>query len=304
MDRFQEMKVLLAVAEAQSFAGGAKLLGMSAPSVTRVIAALENRLGTLLMARSTRSLRLTEAGRRFVDDCKRILLDLEEAEELATGSSVRARGNLAVTAPVMFGELYLIPLITEYLAEHPEVSINAMLVDRLVSMVDEGLDVAIRIGQLQDTGLEAVRVGQIRPIVCAAPAFLDRVGRPQVPKDVMSAPIVMSSASNLLTDWHFNGDDGSLTLHPKPRLLVSSNQAAINAARMGWGLTRVLSYQAAELVAKGELEIVLQGYETTALPVHVLYQGGKRVSAKVSTFVDFCTRRFAQDPALQAAPVA
>lgn len=298
------MKVLLAVAEAESFAGGAKLMGMSPPSVTRVIAGLEKRLGTLLLARNTRSLRLTEAGRRYVDDCKRILLDLEEADELASGSSTRVRGNLTVTAPVMFGELFLIPLITEYLAEHPDVTINALLVDRLVSMVDEGLDVAIRIGKLPDSGLQAIRVGEIRPVICASPDFLERTGRPQVPTDVMTVPIVMSSASSLLTDWQFNGAEGALTLHPTPRLQVSSNQAAINAARMGWGLTRVLSYQVAELVAKGELEIVLEAYQTAALPVHVIYQGNKRISAKVRTFVDFCTRRFQQDPALQTAPVA
>lgn len=299
MDRFQEMTVLLAVAEAQSFAGGAKLMGMSPPSVTRVIAGLEKRLGTLLLARSTRSLRLTEAGRRYVEDCKRILLELEEAEELATGSSIRARGNLTVTAPVMFGELYLIPLITEYLSAHPQVTINALLVDRLVNMVEEGVDVAIRIGQLPETGLQAIKVGHIRPVICAAPAFLERFGRPQEPKAVMAAPIVMSSASSLLTDWQFNLGTSSLTLHPKPRLMVSSNQAAINAARLGWGITRVLSYQVAELVAKGELEIILDTFEAAALPVHVLYQGGGRVPAKVRTFVDFCAGRFLQDPALQ-----
>ena len=190
------MKVLLAVAEAESFAGGARLVGMSPPSVTRVIAGLEKRLGTLLLARSTRSLRLTEAGRRYVEDCKRILLELEEAEELATGSSIRARGNLTVTAPVMFGELYLIPLITEYLSAHPQVTINALLVDRLVNMVEEGVDVAIRIGQLPETGLQAIKVGHIRPVICAAPAFLERFGRPQEPKEVLAAPIVMSSASS------------------------------------------------------------------------------------------------------------
>jgi len=298
------MKVLVAVAEAESFAGGAKLLGLSAPSVTRVIAGLENRLGTLLLARSTRSLRLTEAGRRYVDDCRRILLELEEAEELAAGSASRARGNLTVTAPVMFGELFLIPLITEYLAAHPEVSVNALLVDRLVNMVEEGVDVAIRIGRLPDTGLQAVRVGEIRPVICAAPAFLERAGRPRVPEDVMSAPIVMSSASSLLTDWYFESPQGALTLHPKPRLVVSSNQAAINAARLGWGLTRVLSYQVAEQVARGELEVVLTDYETAAFPVHVLYQGSRRISAKVRTFVDHCTRRFQQDPALQTPPAA
>jgi len=303
MDRFQEMKVLLAVAEAESFAGGAKLMRMSPPSVTRVIAGLENRLGILLLARSTRSLRLTEAGRRYVDDCKRILLDVEEAEELATGSSVRARGNLTVTAPVMFGEQYLIPLITQYLAEHPEVTINALLVDRLVNMLDEGVDVAIRIGQLPDTGLQAIRVGQVSAVICAAPAFLDHVGRPTHPRDVSGLPIVMSSASTLLTDWQFSVGERTIALHPKPRLVVSSNQASINAARMGWGLTRVLSYQVAEPVAKGELEILLEAYQTPALPVHILYQGGKRVSAKVRTFVDYCSARLAADPALQAVPV-
>jgi DNA-binding transcriptional LysR family regulator len=304
MDRFQEMKVLLAVAEADSFAAGAKLLGMSAPSVTRVIAGLENRLGTLLLARSTRSLRLTEAGRRYVEDCRRILQDLEEAEELATGSSIRARGNLTVTASVMFGELFLIPLMTEYLVLHPEVVINALLVDRVVNMLDEGVDVAIRIGQLPDNGLQAIRVGQIRPVVCAAPGFLDRVGRPTAPEEVLEAPVVMSSASGLLTDWQFDVAGNAITLHPKPRLTVSSNQAAINAARMGWGFTRVLSYQVAELISKGELEIVLGAFETTPLPVHVLYQGSKRVSAKVRTFVDYCSSRFLENPALHAVPTA
>jgi DNA-binding transcriptional LysR family regulator len=298
VDRFQEMKVLLAVADAQSFAGGAKRMGMSPPSVTRVIAGLERRLGTLLLARSTRSLRLTEAGRRYVEDCKRILLDLEEAEELATGSSIRARGNLTVTAPVMFGELFLIPLITEYLGEHPDVVIHALLVDRLVNVVEEGVDVAIRIGQLPETGLQAIHVGQIRPVICAAPAFLDRVGRPISPKEVLASPIVMSSTSSLLTDWQFQVGPNSITLHPKPRLVVSSNQAAINAARIGWGFTRVLSYQVADLVSKGELEIVLDEFGTSALPVHVLYQGGKRVPAKVRTFVDYCASRFLENPGL------
>jgi len=298
VDRFQEMKVLLAVAEAESFAAGAKLLDMSAPSVTRVIAGLEKRLGTLLLARSTRSLRLTEPGRRFVEDCKRILLDLEEAEELAIGSSVRARGNLTVTASVMFGELFLIPLITQYLAVHPEVAINALLVDRVVNMMDEGVDVAIRIGQLPDSGLQSIKVGHIRPVVCAAPSFLDRVGRPTEAQQLLAAPIVMSSASRLLTDWQFNIAGNAVTLHPKPNLVVSSNPAAIQAARLGWGFTRVLSYQVAELVKKGELEIVLGTFETTALPVHVLYQGDRRVPAKVRTFVDYCVARLQQDPAL------
>ncbi|MFD2644468.1 LysR family transcriptional regulator [Pseudomonas japonica] len=298
MDRFQEMKVLLAVTDAGSFAAGARLLGMSPPSVTRVIAGLEQRLGTLLLARSTRSLRLTEAGRRFVADCKRILVDLQEAEELATGSDIRPRGNLTVTAPVMFGELFLVPLITEFLMSHPEVTVNALLVDRLVNMVDEGVDVAVRIGLLADTTLQAIQVGEIRPVVCAAPAFLDQVGRPATPDEVLHAPIVMSSTSNLLTEWQFDVGGEALVLRPEPRLLVSSNQAAINAACQGWGFTRVLSYQAAERVARGELELVLEDYAIQAFPVHVLYQPGARVPAKVSRFVEHCVERFRDTSAL------
>ena len=301
MDRFQEMRVLLAVTEAESFAGGAKLLGISPPSVTRAIAALEARLGTLLLARSTRSLRLTEAGQRYVEDCRRILLELEEAEELAAGGSVRPRGKLTVTAPVMFGELFLIPAITAYLDAYPEVEINALLVDRVVNMAEEGIDVAVRIGSLPEGEHWALQVGQIRPVVCAAPAFLDRVGRPRHPDALRDAPIVISSASRLPAHWRFLGADGPLGFTPNPRLTVSSNQAAISAARLGWGYTRVLSYQVAEAVARGEIELVLEAFEPPALPVHIIHQGGRQVSAKVRSFVDHCAARFRADPALRAA---
>lgn len=300
MDRFQEMKVLVMVAEAGSFAAGAKQLGLSPPSVTRAIAALEARLGTLLLARSTRSVRLTEAGRRYVEDCRRILLELEEAEELAAGSVRRPRGNLTVTAPVMFGELYLVPLIADYLAAHAEVTINALLVDRVVNMADEGIDVAVRIGQLPEGSLTALKVGEVRPVICAAPAFLDSVGRPATPTELLDAPVVMSSASSLLTDWQFVGLEGPFTLRPPARFVVSSNNAALHAARRGWGFTRVLSYQAADAVAKGELEIVLAPFSVPPLPIHLLYQGGERVPAKVRTFVDHCAERLLQDPALRA----
>lgn len=301
MDRFQEMRVLLAVTEAKSFAAGAKLLGISPPSVTRAVAALEARLGTLLLARNTRSLRLTEAGQRYVEDCRRILLELEEAEELAAGGSVRPRGRLTVTAPVMFGELFLIPRITQYLDSYPDVEINALLVDRVVNMMEEGIDVAVRIGSLPEGDHQALQVGQIRPVVCTAPAFLDRVGRPQHPHEVRDAPIVMSSASGLLSHWQFVGADGVFGFTPTPRFTVSSNQAAIAAARLGWGYTRVLSYQVAESVARGELELVLEAFEPPAVPVHIIYQGGRQVSAKVRTFVDFCVASFRADPALRAA---
>jgi DNA-binding transcriptional LysR family regulator len=295
MDRFQEMKVLLAVTEAESLAGGARMLGISAPGATRAIAALEARLGTVLLARNTRSLRLTEAGRRYVEDCKRILLELEEAEELAAGGAVQARGNLAVTAPVMFGEQFLMPLIADYLGMHPEVSINALLVDRVVNLADEAVDVAVRIGQLPEAGVHAVKVGEIRPVICASPGFLDQVGRPRVPADLEGAQTVVSSASRLLTHWQFIGPDGPVTLRPVPRLTVSSNQAAINAASLGWGFTRALSYQVAQAVARGDLEIVLDRFCSQRLAVHIIYQSGRAVPAKVRTFVDHCYSALLRD---------
>lgn len=299
MDRFQEMKVLLAVAEAQSLAGGAKLLGISPPGATRAIAALEKRLGTLLLSRNTRRLRLTEAGSRYVEDCKRILLEIEEAEELAAGHHIRPRGKLNVTASVIFGERFLMPLIKDYLVEYTELTVNALLVDRLVNLEDEGLDVAVRIGQIPESGVRALRVGTIRPVICASPAFLDRVGRPERPQDLAEAQTVLSSASPLLTHWNFQHPQGPVSVTPRPRLVVNSNQAAIDAACMGWGYTRVLSYQVAEQVANGQLEIVLDEFCLARLPVHIIYQSAGTIPAKVRTFVDHCYSRLHDHPALR-----
>jgi DNA-binding transcriptional LysR family regulator len=301
MDRFQEMQVFLAVAEEQGFAAAARRLHMSAPTVTRSVAALEERIGTLLLARTTRSVHITEAGQRYVEDCRRILAELEEAEESAAGSHALARGQLTLTAPVLFGELFVTPVMVDYLQQHPLVTIKALLVDRVVSMVDEGIDVAVRIGNLPDSGLHSVRVGKVRRVICASPAYLNQHGRPQHPDDVRQAQVVMSASSTLVSDWQFATPEGPLNVRPEPRLIVTANQAAINTACLGWGLTRVLSYQVASKVASGELEIVLAEYELPALPVHVVYQGGRKIPAKVRTFVDFCSAQLSADPALNPA---
>lgn len=298
MDRFQEMQVFLAVAEEQGFAAAARRLNMSPPSVTRAVAALEERIGTLLLARTTRSVHITEAGQRYVEDCRRILAELEEAEESAAGSHATARGQLSVTAPVLFGELFITPLMVEYLDQHPAVQIKALLVDRVVAMVDEGIDVAVRIGHLPDSGLNAVRVGEVRRVVCASPGFLATHGRPTHPTQLQKAQVVASASSQALGEWQFIEEDRPLNIRPQPRLVVTANQAAIHAACLGWGLTRVLSYQVADKVRRGELEIVLEAFEQPPLPIHVVYQGGRRIAAKVRTFVDFCTERLARDSAL------
>lgn len=299
MDRFHEMQVFLAVAEEAGFAAAARRLNTSPPSVTRAIAAMEQRIGTQLLARTTRSLHLTEAGQRYLEDCRRILAELSEAEEAAAGSYSIPCGQLNVTAPVLFGELFVAPALGEYLDRFPQVNINALLVDRVVNMSDEGVDVAVRIGHLHEPGQQAIEVGEVRRVVCASPAYLARHGQPRRPEHLLEAKIVASSASQRVSEWAFVDAGVPLTVSIEPRLVVTANNAAINLARLGWGMTRVLSYQVAAAVAAGELEIVLQDFEPAALPIRVVFQNNGRVPAKVSTFVDFLAERLGHDMALK-----
>jgi DNA-binding transcriptional LysR family regulator len=299
MDRFREMQVFLAVAEEQGFASAARRLNRSPASVTRAVAALEERIGTLLLARTTRNVRLTEAGQGYMEDCRRILADLQEAEESAAGSHTSAHGQLTLTAPVLFGELYITPLLVRYLKQQPAVQITALLLDRVVSMVDEGIDVAIRIGPLPDSGLYAVPVGSVRRVLCAAPSYLAQYGRPLQPLALSKHRIVMSNSNSNAADWQFSDANGALNVRPQPQLLVTTNQAAIAAAQLGWGLTRVLSYQVAAQVAAGTLELLLESFEPPPLPIHVVYQGGRKVPAKVRTLVDFCIEQLRLHPALK-----
>ncbi|NIL18590.1 LysR family transcriptional regulator [Pseudomonas sp. AN3A02] len=298
MDRFQEMQIFLAVAEEQGFAAAARRLKISPPSVTRAVAAMEARIGTQLLSRTTRSLHLSEAGQRYLDDCRRILAELTEAEEAAAGSFSIPWGHLTVTAPVLFGELFVAPILGEYLDQFAQVSINALLVDRVVNMTDEGVDVAVRIGHLQENGQQAIKVGEVRRVVCAAPAYLERHGRPLHPGQLREAKIVTSSSSQLVSEWQFREGSQPLSVAVEPRLVVTANNAAINLARLGWGVTRVLSYQVASDVRAGALEIILQDFEPPALPIQVVFQNSARVPAKINTFVDFLVSRLGQDAAL------
>ncbi|MEW5697753.1 LysR family transcriptional regulator [Pseudomonas synxantha] len=301
MDRFYEMQVFLAVAEEEGFAAAARRLKTSPPSVTRAIAAMEQRIGTQLLARTTRSLHLTDAGQRYLEDCRRILAELEEAEEAAAGSYSIPGGHLTVTAPVLFGELYVAPVLGEYLDQFPLVNISALLVDRVVNMTDEGVDVAVRIGHLQEPGQQAIKVGEVRRVVCASPAYLDQHGRPRRPEQLREAKIVTSSSSQLVSEWTFVDAGQPLKIAIEPRLSVTANNAAINLARLGWGMTRVLSYQVAAAVAAGELELVLEAFEPAPLPIHIVFQQNGRIPAKVNTFVDFLSQRLGQDAALNPA---
>ena len=299
MDRFQEMQVFAAVAQDQGFSAAARRLGMSAASVTRAVAALEKRIGTLLLTRTTRSVHLSEAGQRYLEDCRRILAEVQEAEDSAAGSHAQPRGQLTITAPVLFGELFVTPVMVQYLTRFPEVSINGLLVDRVVSMVEEGVDVAVRIGELPDSHQHAIRVGEVRRVICGSPGFLMAQGRPQHPRDLAQAPVIATSAIGQVRSWPFFDAGEPLSVRPEPRLVVTANQAAITAACLGLGFTRVLSYQVANKVAAGELEIVLADFELPPLPIHVVYQGGRNAPARVRSFVDFAVEALREHPALQ-----
>lgn len=301
MNRFHEMTVFLAVAEAQSFAGAARRLEMSAPTVTRSVAALERRLGALLLVRTTRSLRLTEAGLRYAADCRRILDEVEQADDAAAGAMAAPRGDLHITAPAFFGELHVMPVVLGYLRKHREVSVRTLLVDRVVNLMDEGVDVAVRIGALPDSSLTAVPVGQVRRVVCAAPAFLRQHG---APPDLDALPrfcTITAAMEGRGAQWRFLQDGQIRRLQVDSQLTVTSFQAAVLAACEGWGLTQVVSYQVARHVASGALEVVLRDFELPPLPVHVVYPEGRRSSAKVRSFVEFCVEALRKD--LAALPV-
>ncbi|WP_260956146.1 LysR family transcriptional regulator [Pseudomonas citri] len=298
MDRFQEMQIFVTVAQVQGFSTAARQLGMSPASVSRAVAALEARIGTQLLTRTTRTVNLSEAGQRYLEDCRRILAEVQEAEDSAAGSHAQPRGQLTITAPVFFGQLFVTPIMVDYLDQFPEVSINGVLVDRVVSMVEEGIDVAVRIGELPDSNQHAIRVGEVRLVICGSPDFLAARGRPQHPEDLYGLPIVATSAIGQQRSWLFLKAGKSLSIRPEPRLVVTANQAAITAACLGLGLTRVLSYQVASNIAAGELEVVLADFEIPPLPVHVVYQGRRKAPARVRSFVDFIVRALREDPAL------
>lgn len=299
MDRFQEMQVFAAVAQEQGFSAAARRLGMSAASVTRAVAALEKRIGTLLLTRTTRSVHLSEAGQRYLEDCRRILAEVQEAEDSAAGSHAQPRGQLTITAPVLFGELFVTPVMVGYLNQFPEVTINGLLVDRVVSMVEEGIDVAVRIGDLPDSNQHAIRVGEVRRVICASPDYLKTHGRPRHPDELTGAPVVATSSIGQLRTWPFLDQGQPISVRPEPRLVVTANQAAITAACLGLGFTRVLSYQVASKVAAGELEVVLADFELPPLPIHIVYQGGRKAPARVRSFVDFMVKALREHPALK-----
>ncbi len=298
MDRFQLMRVFVAVADEAGFAAGARRLGLSPPAVTRAVAALEEHLGVKLLHRTTRSVRATEAGERYLEDARRILADVAAADEAAAGINAAPRGRLRVTAPVLFGRIFVTPGIVEYLTRYPQTEVSAMFVDRVVNLLDEGLDVGVRIGELPDSSMRALRVGSVRRVVCASPEYLARHGVPSAPAALGNHTIVVSSAGADTASWRFHSPDGVHRVRVKPRLEVTTNDAAVEAACRGFGVTRLMSYQVAPQLKSGELVLVLEDHEPPARPVHIVHREGRQASARVRAFVDLMAERLRGDPAL------
>ncbi|NOE24705.1 LysR family transcriptional regulator [Ruegeria sp. HKCCD6157] len=298
MDRFHALSVFVKVAELKGFAAAARHLNMSPPTVTRLVSMLEDSLGLRLFVRTTRSVMLTDSGRRFFDDARRILMDLEEAERAAVGSYAEPTGELSVTASVLFGRMFVTPILGDFLELYPKISARTLYVDRVVNLVDEGLDVGIRIGNLADSSLMALRCGAVRQVVFAAPAYLDARGEPDTPDDLANHAIINSTALHASAQWHFQKSETVVTKRVNPRISMNTNDAVIELALQGHGIGRLLSYQVAPYVADGRLRTVLNSYEPPEIPIHLVHQEGRTVSAKVRAFVDFAAKRLKSDPYL------
>lgn len=290
MSRFHAMQVFVKVAETSGFAEAARQLNMSPPAVTRAVASLEDQIGARLFTRTTRTVKLTEAGVRYFDDCRRILADVAEAEAAAGGSYATPTGVLTVTASALFGQDYIAPILTEYLDQNPEVNVRGLFVDRITNMVDEGIDVGIRIGELADSSFSAIRVGAVRRVVCGAPSYFEKHGVPKHPSELAKHQIIVSSESWASLDWRFGGIEKTM-VRIAPRISFNSYGALVKATMQGWGLSRPLSYQIGQALVDGDLQTILAEYEDEPLPIHVVHPEGRRASAKVRAFVDLAVDR-------------
>ena len=289
MDRIESVAIFVEVAERRSFAAAARRLARSAAAVTRAVGELETRLGVRLLNRTTRAVSLTEAGDRFLAGARRVLADFEEIERAAAGEGAAPRGELRITAPILFGRLHILPIVTEFLGRFAEVSVALSLIDRPVDLVEEGLDVAVRIGPLAESSAVATRVGAVRRIVVASPGYVTQHGTPLSPGDLGAHAVIAFSGG--ADHWVFRNEQRETSIAIRPRLAVTTAEAALDAVRAGFGIARVLSYQAAGDISRGSLLRLLAPYEGDELPIHLLYPGGRHPPPKLRAFLDFAKPR-------------
>ena len=298
MDQLRTMSVFVAVAEESGFASAARRLNMSPPSVTRAVSELEQRLGARLLHRTTRSVQVTDAGQRYLADCRRILSEIEEIDRHAAGIHATPRGMVTVTASALFGHMVIAPLLLDLLDRYREISVTTMFVDRVVHLVDEGIDVAVRIAELPDSSLSAMRVGSVRPVLCASPGYLAARGRPRTPSELNAHETIDFVNMTPGGEWAFDQGSKSHGFRPRSRLRVNSADAAIAAAVAGRGITRVLSYMIAPQLQAGRLELVLDDYGPPAVPVHIVHKEPGRTSARIRAVVDHLVESLRKNAAL------
>ena len=288
MDRLDELEALVAILDTGSLAAAGRRLRRSPPAMTRLLTALEARMGARLVERTTRTLAPTDAGRRLAGQARAVLAGYASAVRDADDSPLR--GTVRVTAPVVFGRLHVTPLVLAFLDAHPGVQVNLTLADRNLDLIEDGLDAAVRIGELADSGLVARRVGEVRRMLVASPAYLAARGTPGAPGDLAGHDAVFSSGRPVPVEWRFHDGPRHRVVRLQPRLLVNEVEAALVAARAGRGLAMVLSYQAAADLASGALVRLLPGYEPPPLPVQVVAPGGRHMAPRVRAFLDHAAR--------------
>ncbi len=291
MNRLESMHVLLAVVDAGSLSAAGRTLGMPLATVSRKISQLETQLKARLLIRSTRQLTLTDAGREYVAACRGILDEVHEAERAVSGEYTAPRGDLVVTAPVVFGRLHVLPIICEFLKIYPDVNVSLVLGDRMVNLVEDRVDLALRIGELPDSGLIASGLGSIRRVACASSAYLAEHGVPQHPRDLSDHQCISFEPLMAANEWRFTVEANALAIPIHSRLVVTSAEAAVDAAICGLGVTCVLSYQVESALRAQKLQLLLRTFEPPPLPVSFLYSGQGRLPLKLRAVLDFAAPR-------------
>lgn len=294
MDRLDAMSILRDVVDAGSLSAAGRRLGVPLATVSRKVSDLEKHLGTRLLNRSTRQLTLTDAGRAFVAACRRILEDVAEAERAASGEYSAPKGELNLSAPIVFGRLHVLPVAMAFLKTYPDIDIRLMLSDRVVDLQEDRVDVAIRIGELPDSSMVATRVGAIRRVLCGSPAYFAAHGRPEHPKELAGRDCITFAGLMSADSWTFKAGKADVAVSIRSRLVVNTAEAAIDAAIAGIGVTRVLSYQVANAVRAGDLAVALQDFEAAPSPVSLLHAGQPLQPQKLRAFLDFAAPRLRQ----------
>ncbi|XUM23027.1 LysR family transcriptional regulator [Bradyrhizobium oligotrophicum S58] len=287
MDRLDAMAVLLAAVDAGSLSKASRTLGLPLATVSRKVAELEAHLRATLLLRSAKGLELTPAGRSYVAAARAILEQVAEAERAAGGEYSEPRGDLVVTAPIMFGRIHALPVVTRFLAAYPDVAVDLVMTDRVAHFLDDQVDVALRIGQLPDSRLIATRLGSVRHVICASPDYLATHGRPTTPEDLAQHSVISFQSVSVPGAWPFGVDGAEIHAGFRARLGVNTIDAAIAAGLSAAGLVRALSYQVVDHVRSGRLQLVLEAFEPAPRPAHLVYDGQTRLPLKLRAFVDF-----------------